>query len=450
MSTDPTRTDALSGPSGDGAASSTDADAVRAADTSGPDRPPGFETRVRSRRARWLRRAGFTALGLTAFVVLFVTALALYLQSSGGQGRLRGIVVGQIEQLLGEDAVVTADALTGNFFTGAELTGLKIVQDGEVVMAVDTVLIEYRLRTLLNRTFSVENLVVAGPSLYVRQRPDSSFNLADLFATDEDSTESSGFKILMDDVALRRGRVELAWYTPDSDSVLVVSDITARLSDFASTPDSVVGVIDGLSLIATAPSEAARVELASSGRFTKERLHLRQLEIQSDAGTDVKGSALAMFGEAAGGEGLLPVFEADLEAAPFALSDVRAFTGVSLYGDPRARIRATSDGSTLGFTVNAALDDATANVEGELTRDTRGPIRYRADGTLRNLDLATLTGNPALAGELTGELNATLQGSTLQTLSGPFSVLIRGKPVPPTSPGSHPPRGLLCRWPSPV
>jgi len=425
VSTDPTRTDALSGPSGDGAASGADAEAVRAAGTPEPDRPPGFDERVRSRRSRWLRRAGFTVAGLAIFLVLFVGALYLYLQSSGGQGRLQSIVVGQIEQLLGENAVVTADALEGNFFTGAELTGLKIMQDGEVIVAVDTVLIEYRLRTLLNKTFSVENLVVSGPSIYVRQRADSSFNMADLFAANDDSTESSGFKILMDDVALRRGRVELAWYTPDSDSVMVISDITARLSDFASTPDSVVGTIQRLQLVATAPHEAARVEIGGSGRFTKERLNLSELRIDSDAGTEVRGNALAMFGAAAGGEGLLPVFEADLEAAPFALSDVRAFTGVSLYGDPRARVRASSDGSTLDITLNASLNDATAAVEGELTRDTRGSVRYRADGTLRGLNLAGLTGNPALEGELTGDLNANLQGTTLETLSGPFSVLLR-------------------------
>ena len=423
MSTDPTRTDAPSGASGDGAAPRGLGGEVRP-DGTGADRPPGFEERVRSRRSRWLRRAGFAVLALVGTLVLVVGAAYLYLQSSGGQGRLRGVVVGQIEQLLADDAVVTAEALEGNFFTGARLVGLKIVRDSEVVLAVDTVLVEYRLRTLLNRTFSAERLYIGGPSLFVRQRADSTFNVAGLLKPAEDTTKVGTFTVLVDDAALRRGRVEVHWLAPDADSVLVVSGLTARVSDVASTPDSLVGSLDGLRLVATAPLDAARLALSGSGRFTKERLALREIELESEAGTQVRGSALAVFGEAAGGA-LLPVFEADLEATPLALSDVRAFTGASLYGSPRARIRADSDGETLGFTLNAALDDATATLEGALTRNTRGPVRYRADGALRNLNPGALTGNPNLDGDLSGELSANLQGQTLQTLSGPFSVLVR-------------------------
>ena len=424
MPTDPTRPDTRPGLSGDGAAAPGDADVGRGPDKPEAERPPGFEERVRSRRARWLRRAGFTGLGLVTFLAVAIGALYLYLQSSGGQGRVRGIVVGQIEQLLADDAIVTAESLEGNFFSGARLLGLKIVRNGEVVLAVDTVRVEYRLRTLLNKTFSAESLYIGGPQLFVRQRADSSFNVAGLLKPAEDSTQSSGFTVIMDDVALRRGLVELHWYTPQDDSVLVVSNLTTSISDFLSTSDSLSGDIEGLSLRATAPRGAARLALDGSGRFTKERLNLRQLAITSDAGTQVRGSALAAYGEAVG-DAMLPVFEADLEATPLALSDVRAFTGASLYGDPRARIRATSDGGTLAFALNAALDDATAAIEGDLTRDARGPVRYRADGTLRNLNIGEITRNQALDSDLSGELSANLQGQTLQALSGPFSVLLR-------------------------
>ena len=420
MSTDPSRTDALSGPSGDGAATNADADAVRAAGALEPGRsnkPPA--------RRRWARRIGLTILGLVGLIGFLVAGALIYFQTDSGQRFAQGLILGQIENLLAEDATVTAETLDGNFLSDARLTGLEIQRAGETVLAVDTVTINYSLRTLLSRTFSAEHLTVASPSLFIRQRADSSFNVAGLLKPREDSTKGGGFTVLIDEMALDRGRVELHWYTPQDDSVLVVSDLTARIRDFVSHPDSLVGSIQALSLEATAPRDVARLSLAGSGRFTKESLRLRELAIRSDAGTDIQGSALALFGEAAGGDGLLPVFEADLEAAPLAFSDVRAFSGVSLYGDPRARIRASSDGGTLDFDLNASLDDATAIVEGALTRDGSGPVRYRAEGELRNLNLADLTRNPALDGELTGELSANLQGESLQTLSGPFSVLLR-------------------------
>ncbi|GAB5536840.1 MAG: translocation/assembly module TamB [Rubricoccaceae bacterium] len=373
-----------------------------------------------------MRRIGRVTFGLVALIGLVVVGALIYLQTDSGQRFVKGLIIGQVENLLADDATVTAESLDGSFLSDARLTGLDIRRDGETVMSVDTLYINYSLRTLLRKTFYAETLIISGPSVVIRQRADSSFAVAGLFQPEDDSTEAQGsFTIRMDELALTRGRVEVHWYTPEDDSVLVVSDLTARVRDFVSHPDSVVGTIQRLQLVATAPYEAARMEMGGSGRFTTERLNLSELWIDSDAGTEVRGSALAMFGEAAGGEGLLPVFEADLEATPFALSDVRAFTGVSLYGDPRARIRASSNGSTLDVAVNASLDEATAAIEGELTRDTRGPVRYRADGTLRGLDLSELTGNPALEGELTGELNASLQGTTLETLSGPFSLLLQ-------------------------
>ncbi|MEO0556663.1 MAG: translocation/assembly module TamB domain-containing protein [Bacteroidota bacterium] len=421
MSTDPTRTDALSGSSGDGAASGADAETVRAADTT----DAGGATESPARR-RWPRRIGRAGLGLVAFVLLLGVSTLIYLQTDSGQRYVQGLIIGQIENLLADDATVTVESLDGSFLSDAQLTGLRIQRDGETVVSVDTVSINYSLRTLLRKTFSAEILSIRGPFVVLRQRADSSFSVASLFQPAEDSTESRGsFTIRMDELALTRGRVEVHWYSPEDDSVLVVSDLTANVRDFVSHPDSVVGTIQRLQLVATAPREAARVEVGGSGQFTRERLSLNELWIDSDAGTQVRGNALAMFGEAAGGDSFLPVFEADLEATPFAFSDVRAFTGVSLYGDPRARLRASSNGSTLDIEVNATLDEATAALEGELTRDTRGPVRYRADGTLRGLNLAELTGNPALEGELTGDLNANLQGTTLETLSGPFSVLLR-------------------------
>ncbi|HEX8385208.1 MAG TPA: hypothetical protein VF576_03435, partial [Rubricoccaceae bacterium] len=375
------------------------------------------------------RRVAWAGTALVALVVALVAALAFYLQTENGRGRVRAVAVVQIAKLLADDARVTVRDVDGNFLTGARLVGFEVRRGGELVLAVDTLRVRYTLATLVRRTFSASDLVVAGPRLYVRQREDGTFNTAGLLKPAADTT--SKFSVLIDRLALTDGRAEVRWYNPDRDSTLVLDGLQARVRDFVSSPDSLVGTIDGLRLTATAPLNASRMAVAGAGRFSRSEVVLRRLTARSSNGTRLRGSGRVGFGEAVRAGDALPVFEASLQATPFALADARAFSGLALYGDPRLRITADSDGGVLTLALRGSLSpedggpDAVVALDGELTRGTDGPVRYRAEGQLRRFDPSALTRNPALAADLTGDLRVNLEGSSLRALDGPFRIALR-------------------------
>ena len=410
MPTDRTTTD--SDALGDGAAPEADArlGVAPAAGVPGGDGGP----------PRRRRRAARAALGVLGALALVGVGALVFLQTSAGQSWALGLVIDQIENLVADDVEVTADELSGSFLTGARLVGLDLRRDGETVLAVDTVGIDYNLTTLLNRTFSASDLIVAGPALRVRQRADSTFNVSGLLKPSQDTT-GGGFAVVIERLVVRDGRADVRWLTSDGrDSVHSVRALRADVRDFVSRPDSLVGRIEALAFRALAPFGAGEMSVAGSGAFSKEALDLANLQIDSRAGTELRGGARLVFEG-----GALPAFDADIEATPLALEDARAFAGVALFGDPRLRLRADSDGDRLTFSLSGALNDATLSVDGDLSRDTDGPLRYRAEGQLRRFNPAALTGNDALAADLTGDLRVNLQGVDPDDLSGTFDVRLR-------------------------
>ena len=391
-----------------------------------PPAPDAASDSDERRGSAW-RVAGWTLLGVLGLLAVVVVAGLVYISTDAGKARVQTLAVAQIQKLLADDAEVSVDGLSGNFLTGAKMTGLVVRRQGDVVLTVDTVLVDYTLTTLLRRTFSASHLAVSGATLVARQREDGSFNVAGLLkpADPERDTSKAGIAVLLDSLAIRRSRAEVHWWPPGGtggrgDSVLVVDSLDALVTNFVSRKDSLVGTIDGLSLVAVAPYDASRLRVASAGRFSRERLVLQGLDLRGAEGTRAGGRALLAFQA-----GALPVFEAALEATPLALADARAFAPVPLYGDPRLKLTANSDGTLLTFSLLGSLGEAALSLDGELTRQTDAPLRYQAEGALRRLDLAALTRNPALAGEVTGDLRVDLQGTEPRALSGPFRVSLR-------------------------
>ena len=421
------------------ARASLSADAAANADAGGDSAgapPPGPDETPEKRLQRRItaRRVGFVLAGLLVIGAALSVAVVAYLGSDGGQERVRRVAVTQIAELFADDATVRVADVDGNFLTGARLVGLEVERGGEVVLAVDTVRVRYTLRTLLDRTFSASVLVVAGPRLVVRQFEDGTFNTAGLLKPAQPGRRP--FTVVVDDLALRDGRAEIHWYNPTRDSTLVVDGVRAEVRDFVSSADSLGGRIEALDLAATATDRTTRMAVSGAGRFSRSDLVLSRLTARSTNGTRLSGSARAGFGEAVRRGDALPVFESNIQATPFALADARAFAGLPLYGSPRLRLTADSDGGTLTVALRGSLapeaggpgaggPEASIALDGELTRATDGPVRYRAEGQLRRFNPAALTRNAALAADLTGDLSLSLEGSSLRALDGPFRLSLR-------------------------
>lgn len=401
------------------------------------DVPPGAAPEASGGPSLGGRLARWAVGGLVGLAV-FIGGALLLLQTEAARARIQAIAVQQIANLLADDATVRVERLDGDFLTGARLIGLEVERDGETVVTVDTVLVDYDLTTLLRRRFSASQLVVAGPSVFVRQRPDSTFNVSGLLKPTEDDSTKAPFVVDIDALALRRGAAEVRWLNADRDSILAVRDLELFASGFHSSEDSLTAAIDALSLVALAPEAAsgagpaATMRVAAEGAFSRERLALSALSVESDAGTDLSGTARLRLPQE-GDAFALPVFEADLVAEPLALADARAFSGVRVFGKPRVRITADSDGERVDFTVRGALDPeqgraaqpASVALDGQVEIEPNGgALAVRLDGEIRRFDPAVLLGNPDLAATLNGTISADVRGRSPEALTGPVEILL--------------------------
>lgn len=373
----------------------------------------------------WAVRIGRGLAIAVAFLAFLALGVLLVLQTEIGRSKVQTMAVSQIQNLLADGAEVEVERLGGNFLTGARLTGLVIRQDGEVVASVDTVLIDYNLLTLLKSRFSASRVYVAGPTVFLRQRADSTFNINDLLKPTEPTTDSTGsnFVVQVDSLGLLRGRAEVRFYNPDRDSVLVIDGVALRASGLYAGPDSLTARINGFETAVTAPDGAAQLDLVASGAFSREALDLDVLRITSAAGTDISGEVRYTLGEMRAG---LPVVDADLAINPLALEDVRALTALDLFGDPRMRLTARSSNDGLNFALQGAVSGGTVTLDGTLQNDGAGArrLRYRVEGQVNGVDPSVVTRNPALAATLNGTVDVDLAGTSPRTINGPFAITL--------------------------
>jgi translocation and assembly module TamB len=382
-----------------------------------PEVPPDPEAEERQ-RARWQRvlRRALLGVGILLGVVLgLLLLIALALQTEWGRQKVEELAVGQIQGLLAEGNTVTVERIDGNFLTGAYLLGLVIEQDGEPVIRVDTARVDYDLLTLLDRRVSLGEVYAGGVSVFARQRADSTWNLADLLApAAEDTSATTGepFTITMDDARLANGRVEARFYAGGRDSVLTVDGLNAHVTAFFKGPHRLEGVIDTLYATATPAARPAPVQIAGAGAFGDDQLGLDALLLDS-AESDVRASGTLDYG----GDAL--TFDADLQASPLAFADVRAFAPVEVYGTAEIRLQAQGTPDDILARVNADFAEGGAvELSGAFSAGDTGPVRYRAEGSIRDLDPGRLLGRPDLAGDLTGDLDVELAGASLQALDG--------------------------------
>ncbi len=372
-------------------------------------------------RVRGLGRRVATWLGIiVAVLVGVVLVAALLLRTEWGRGKVQEIAVGQIQNLLAEGNTVTVDRLDGGFLTGARLLGLDIAQRGRTVVHLDTVRVDYNLLSLLRKRLSLGEVTATGLSVYARQAADSSWNVANLLKPAVEDTSASAFVITLDRALLRRGHIEARFYSPEGDSVLSVDGLAAALSSFEKGPDRLAGSLDTLYATATPSGDAGPMRLATAGAFGDDRVTLSSFLFTSDD-SDVRASGTVDYG----GENL--TFDADLQATPLAFADVRAFAPVSLYGSPTVRLQASGTPEDILARLNAEFDGGgTVALSGAFSGGgADGPVRYVADGTVRDLDPGRILGNPALAGTLSADLDLDLRGPARDALDGTLDLKVR-------------------------
>jgi hypothetical protein len=116
---------------------------------------------------------------------------------------------------------LTIERISGNLFEGANVYGVRLVDDrGRVFLAADSGYIDYRVTTLLSPRIHIQSAVLHDPEVYVFRLPgDTLWNYEAIFAdtTTRDPATRVERATIVDRLRIRGGmaRVQLPW-VPDS------------------------------------------------------------------------------------------------------------------------------------------------------------------------------------------------------------------------------------------
>ena len=106
-----------------------------------------------------------------ARVLLLVLSLGLVgwmvLTTQWGRDRVRDLAIRRVAMAV--DGVLTIDRLEGSLWSDATLRGVRITKQGEVVLAVDRVSVDYNLRGLMAGDITLSRIDAEGVNATVEQ-----------------------------------------------------------------------------------------------------------------------------------------------------------------------------------------------------------------------------------------------------------------------------------------
>ena len=142
------------------------------------------------RVGRWLA-ALFRWILVATVAVLVLVGIALAVVETGwGKNRLRELIVREGNQYL--TATLEIGRLQGSLLRGIQLSDVRLSRDGDTIIQIDDVSVEYSIRELIDRGTSVRRIRLARPRVVVAREPDGRWNLGALIKRDTQQEERRG------------------------------------------------------------------------------------------------------------------------------------------------------------------------------------------------------------------------------------------------------------------
>jgi autotransporter translocation and assembly factor TamB len=140
---------------------------------------------VTLRLRRWLRIGSFVA---AAFLSLLIVGL-ITTQTAWFRDWLRRYVIAEADQYLNGHLAI--QRLDGNLFTGVEIGGVSLTQNGETILAARNVGLRYSLLHLIFRGISIDEIRIDEPRIALR-RTASGWNVAGLVKEQAQEADREG------------------------------------------------------------------------------------------------------------------------------------------------------------------------------------------------------------------------------------------------------------------
>jgi len=119
----------------------------------------------------------------TIWLILFIVVLILLLTGFSYTSAFKKILNRKITQLVTNNTnfSLSVEKIEGNVFRRVRLMNVTVEKDDTLIISISRVNAEYTLRSLMERTISLDSLVILSPSVYPVQYMDSTWNLQYLF-----------------------------------------------------------------------------------------------------------------------------------------------------------------------------------------------------------------------------------------------------------------------------
>jgi len=324
---------------------------------------------------------------------------------------------------------------SGNWIRSLQLTNVSLARPdsadtGSVLMAhVDTIDVQYRLGALLRGRLNLIAVTVSGPSVTMRQAPDSTWDWIRLAPSDQttpsDTTADTPVQVRR--LRVTDGQFRAAFHAGGRDSTARIRDVSLRAHDLR-FGSSYGGTLDTLGLHGQLPADTTILSLTARGALSSRRLQLDTLRLTSPR-SQVHGHGAARL--PLGPRDELDDVDLSLYAAPLTLGDLTAFLP-TLDVDPREAVtldaRVTGSHHRLTLTADARIrngNDGTFTARVEATPRTNAPpddrLLYHIDARAQDLTTSLLGPADPAQNALSATLDGRLEGPALDTLSGTVS-----------------------------
>ena len=356
---------------------------------------------------------------LATFVVGAASMAVIVTQTTWFKEWLRGFIVRQAEDYV--NGRLSIGRLDGNLFFGVELEDVDVTVNGEKVVDIKDVGLDYNMFTLIGGDVVLDDIRLNQPVLRLYRTADG-WNLTELIkARTPDPDEPKNRRTLeIGEIGISDGTVFVDDRPVGTSGVAaprVIEKLDASIG-VKTNEDALTVAIGHVSLRAQQPDLGVN---AMSGVIVRSRneVTLQNVSIRTEQ------SELRVDGTIENIEGGQPVLDLTASSGKLALNElaqiVPALRGYEL--QPAFELTATGPVDKLAVDVNVR-EGSIGQAVGDLTVDATGPDRRVAgSASVQNLNVGPIVRNPTLRSNITGTARFDLAlPSGRQPLRGSYAV----------------------------
>src|SRR6266516_1380185 len=352
------------------------------------------------------------ALVIVVMLVIGAAAAAIIVsQTAWFKNWLRGYIVAQANQYL--NGTLTVERLKGNLFFGIEMEDVGVSMDGQPVVSVKDVGLNYNAFDLVTRSLSVDSIRIDKPVVYLRRDGDT-WSLSRLVKKQEQEANRQGpsTPVSIDEIGISDGSFVIDG--PVGTSGVEVpkrfEHLDARLS-FKYEPVRYSIEITHVSFRGSEPAIALNA-LSGGIAVHDDALHVERLSVRTaESSLSIDGAVQNYLST----PNLHLQISADKVSLPEIARLVPALAGVRV--QPQVLVKLNGPLDRLGVDLN--VQSSAGALTGRIVADVEAPGQsVRGDVSVRHLNLAPFLNDPKQKSDITADARMDVYGEELSNIDG--------------------------------